>query len=158
MPTVCRIVARPPMKRDAATSIPISAPVRPAALPTMSGGAMMPPYIVSTCWNPYPNVDPMGSRSSSGRAGRRSAPSVALVARAFIADLLVSYRSAWRKTTSTIRTPRVTCVKSRPATRAWPAGTVATARRRPSAAARDVARATRQSASTMPRALPTLHR
>ena len=52
MPTVCRIVARPPMNRHAAISTPISSGLRPAICPMISGGAMMPPYIVSTCWMP----------------------------------------------------------------------------------------------------------
>ena len=51
-PTVCRIVARPPMNRHAAMSTPISPGFSPAICPMMSGGAMMPPYIVSTCWMP----------------------------------------------------------------------------------------------------------
>ena len=51
-PTVCRIVARPPMNRHAAMRTPISVADSPAICPMMSGGAMMPPYIVSTCWMP----------------------------------------------------------------------------------------------------------
>ena len=52
MPRVCRMVARPPTKRQAAISRPISCEGIPAAAPMMSGGAMMPPYIVRTCWRP----------------------------------------------------------------------------------------------------------
>ena len=51
-PRVCRMVARPPMNRQLATSTPISAVSMPAAPPITSGGAMMPPYMVSTCWKP----------------------------------------------------------------------------------------------------------
>lgn len=51
-PTDCRIVERPPMNRQDATRIAISDGGRPAAPPMMSGTAMMPPYIVSTCWSP----------------------------------------------------------------------------------------------------------
>jgi hypothetical protein len=51
-PTVCRIVASPPTKRQAAMSRPMSCDDIPAAAPIISGGAMMPPYIVRTCWNP----------------------------------------------------------------------------------------------------------
>ena len=85
MPTVCRIVASPPMNREAATRVPISAAVSPAAPPTISGGAMIPPYIVSTCWKPYPKVAPSRRRSSSGRAGVVAARLSDLA----IADLLV---------------------------------------------------------------------
>ncbi len=51
-PHDCRIVASPPMNRHDAMSRPISAGARPAALPMMSGTAMIPPYIVSTCCSP----------------------------------------------------------------------------------------------------------
>lgn len=51
-PTDCRMVASPPTNRQLATSRPIWVVSAPAAAPTMSGGAMMPPYIVSTCWAP----------------------------------------------------------------------------------------------------------
>ena len=51
-PMVCSRVAAPPTNRQAATSMPTSAGSRPAAVPTISGGAIMPPYMVSTCWNP----------------------------------------------------------------------------------------------------------
>ncbi len=53
MPTLCRIVARPLTNSAAETSSAISVPVRPAAPPTISGGAMTPPYIVRMCWMPY---------------------------------------------------------------------------------------------------------
>lgn len=52
MPTDCRMVARPPMNKQLATSTPSWAAGTPAAPPTIRGGAMMPPYIVSTCWAP----------------------------------------------------------------------------------------------------------
>ena len=52
MPTVCRMVARPPTKRQAAMSRPMSWEDMPAAAPMISGGAMMPPYMVRTCWKP----------------------------------------------------------------------------------------------------------
>ena len=51
-PRVCSRVAAPPTNRQAATSMPISAPDIPAAVPMISGGAMIPPYIVSTCCSP----------------------------------------------------------------------------------------------------------
>ena len=52
MPTVCRMVARPPTKRQLAISTPTSSEDRPAAPPMINGGAMMPPYMVSTCCRP----------------------------------------------------------------------------------------------------------
>ena len=52
MPTVCRIVASPPTNRQLATSTPICSGVSPAAPPMINGGAMIPPYMVSTCWSP----------------------------------------------------------------------------------------------------------
>ena len=52
MPMVCSSVASPPMKRAAAIRMPISAGERPAAWPTISGTAMMPPYMERTCWKP----------------------------------------------------------------------------------------------------------
>ena len=66
-PRVCSRVARPPMNRHAVINAPISVGDSPAAGPMINGGAMMPPYMVSTCWRPYASVLPMGSRSSSGR-------------------------------------------------------------------------------------------
>ena len=66
-PMVCSRVARPPMNRHAVINAPISAGVSPAAGPMINGGAMMPPYMVSTCWRPYARVLPTGSFSSSGR-------------------------------------------------------------------------------------------
>ncbi len=33
----------------------------------INGGAMIPPYMVSTCCSPYATVLPSGRRSSSGR-------------------------------------------------------------------------------------------
>lgn len=51
-PTDCRIVASPPMNRQQATSSPSCSAGTPAAPPMMSGGAMMPPYMVRTCWAP----------------------------------------------------------------------------------------------------------
>ncbi len=52
MPTVCRMVASPPTKRQLAIRTPISSEDSPAAPPMIRGGAMMPPYMVSTCCNP----------------------------------------------------------------------------------------------------------
>ena len=52
MPMVWRMVARPPTNRQAAIRSPISSDGIPAAAPMISGGAMMPPYIVRTCWRP----------------------------------------------------------------------------------------------------------
>ncbi len=52
MPMVWRMVARPPTKRQAAIRSPISCDGIPAAAPMISGGAMMPPYMVRTCWRP----------------------------------------------------------------------------------------------------------
>ena len=51
-PSVCSMVARPPMNRHEAINMPISLEGRPAAWPMMSGTAMMPPYMVRTCWKP----------------------------------------------------------------------------------------------------------
>ena len=51
-PRVWSSVARPPMKRAAAIRTPMSAGARPAAWPTIRGTAMMPPYMVRTCWKP----------------------------------------------------------------------------------------------------------
>ena len=84
-PMVCSSVARPPMNRHAVINAPISAGDSPAAGPMINGGAMMPPYMVSTCWRPYATVLPTGSRSSSGRL-------VSLV----VADAGVSVRS-WQR-------------------------------------------------------------
>ena len=51
-PIDCSRVARPPMNRQLATSRPSWAGGTPAAPPMISGGAMMPPYMVRTCWAP----------------------------------------------------------------------------------------------------------
>lgn len=51
-PSVCRRVARPETKSPAVTSSARSVPDRPAAPPTMSGGAITPPYIVRMCCVP----------------------------------------------------------------------------------------------------------
>ncbi len=52
MPSVWSAVARPLTSSAAETRTPISAPVSPAACPTMIGGAMTPPYIVMMCCRP----------------------------------------------------------------------------------------------------------
>ena len=52
MPMVWSSVARPPTNRQAAISRPMSWADMPAAAPMISGGAMMPPYMVRTCWKP----------------------------------------------------------------------------------------------------------
>lgn len=52
MPIICRIVARPLTNRPAVTSRLMSVAERPAAPPTMSGGAMTPPYMVRMYWRP----------------------------------------------------------------------------------------------------------
>ena len=51
-PIVCRIVARPLTSSAHATSVADSAGSSPAAPPTMSGTAIMPPTIARTCWRP----------------------------------------------------------------------------------------------------------
>ena len=51
-PTVCRMVASPPMNRQEAMSTLMPPSSSPAALPMMRGTAMMPPYMVSTCCRP----------------------------------------------------------------------------------------------------------
>ena len=51
-PRVCSTVASPLTKRALETSSPFSAPLRPAAPPTMSGTAMTPPNIARMCWTP----------------------------------------------------------------------------------------------------------
>ena len=51
-PSVCSRVASPPANSEAAISRPMSAGDRPAAWPTISGTATMPPYMVSTCCRP----------------------------------------------------------------------------------------------------------
>jgi hypothetical protein len=52
MPRVCNSVARPLMNRPAVTSSAMSPGESLAAPPTISGGAMTPPYIVRMCWVP----------------------------------------------------------------------------------------------------------
>ncbi|MNO98884.1 hypothetical protein D3C76_906430 [compost metagenome] len=52
MPKVCSNVARPPANSEAAISRPTSPALRPAAWPMISGTAIMPPYMVSTCCRP----------------------------------------------------------------------------------------------------------
>ena len=75
MPTDCRMVARPPMNRQQATSRPSCGAGTPAAAPTISGGAMIPPYMVRTCWAPKPRLLPIPRNSSSGRfVGRPAYP------------------------------------------------------------------------------------
>lgn len=51
-PMLCRMVARPPTNRAAATRMPVSVASRPAAVPMINGTAITPPYMVKTCWRP----------------------------------------------------------------------------------------------------------
>ena len=51
-PRVCSSVAKPPANSDAAISRPMSAGESPAAWPTISGTATIPPYMVNTCCRP----------------------------------------------------------------------------------------------------------
>src|SRR5699024_10813300 len=78
-PTVCRMVARPPMNKHEAISRLIPVESSPAAFPTISGTAMMPPYMVRTCWRPYARLAPTPSRSSSGRFPLRTAVAEVIV-------------------------------------------------------------------------------
>ena len=52
MPTDCRMVARPPMNRQQAHQQAELGRRDAGRAPTISGGAMIPPYMVSTCWAP----------------------------------------------------------------------------------------------------------
>lgn len=52
IPRVCSIVARPLTNSPAVTSNAMSPADKPAAPPTISGGAMTPPYMVRMCWVP----------------------------------------------------------------------------------------------------------
>src|SRR5699024_2689157 len=72
-PTVCRRVAKPPMNKHEAISRLMPVESSPAAFPTISGTAMMPPYMVRTCCSPYAKLAPTPSRSSSGRFPLRTA-------------------------------------------------------------------------------------
>src|SRR5690606_24754654 len=67
MPRVCSSVARPPMNRQAVMSSPSSSGGRPAASPMIRGTAMMPPYMVRTCWKPKARLAANPGFSSSGR-------------------------------------------------------------------------------------------
>ena len=51
-PSVCSSVAAPLTNSAQASSVPISGPLRPAALPTMIGTAITPPNIERMCWTP----------------------------------------------------------------------------------------------------------
>ena len=72
-PRVWRNVASPAVNRQAPVRKVRSVPDRPAAAPTIRGGATTPAYMAATCWRPLVAIFRAGSFSSTGWTGTGAA-------------------------------------------------------------------------------------